>query len=63
MLFAIDFSTIADFYGWLWIIGSMIGAFYVYRASRPYYRKKPILANKKTKPEIKRYTLIRDLPR
>jgi hypothetical protein len=54
-------STIADFYGWLWIIGSMIGAFYVYRASRPYYRRKKIVKhNKKT---IIRSTLISDLKR
>jgi uncharacterized membrane protein len=54
-------STIADFYGWLWIIGSMIGAFYVYRASRPYYRRKKIVKHNKKK--IIRSTLISDLKR
>jgi uncharacterized membrane protein YdjX (TVP38/TMEM64 family) len=59
-------SNIADFYGWLWIIGSMIGAFYVYRASRPYYRKTTVVKHNKQnkyKKMIPRSTLIRDLKR
>ena len=54
-------SNIADFYGWLWIIGSMIGAFYVYRASRPYYRRKKIVKKSNYKKTISRSTLISDL--
>ncbi len=54
-------STIADFYGWLWIIGSMIGAFYVYRASRPYYKRKKIVKQNNYKKMVPRSTLISDL--
>jgi beta-lactamase regulating signal transducer with metallopeptidase domain len=60
MPFAIDFSSIADFYGWLWIIGSIIGAFYAYKASRRYRKK--IIPPKKTK-KNQRYTLLSDLPK
>ncbi len=57
----ISLSSIADFYGWLWIIGSAIGAFYVYKASRR-YRKKTNNTIPKGKKTNQRYTLISDLP-
>lgn len=53
-------SSIADFYGWLWIIGSVIGTFYVYKASSRYRKKK--VPPKQSKKKNKGYTLLTDLP-
>jgi hypothetical protein len=38
---------IADFYGWLWIIGTIYGMWYVYRVSKPYLKKIDKKINKK----------------
>lgn len=58
----LSLSSIADFYGWLWIIGSIIGAFYVYKMSRR-YRKKAVPKISKKATKNKGYTLLTDLPK
>ncbi len=56
---------IADFYGWLWIIGTIIGCISVYLQSKKYYKKNPIKQkniSKKIKPYARRSTPIVNLP-
>jgi len=51
---------IADFYGWLWILGTLFGMWYMYRTSKP-YRKKIKKTIKKVKPFDNRSTPIANL--
>jgi hypothetical protein len=54
---------IADFYGWLWIIGTIIGCISVYLQSKKYYKKNPKKhVPKKIKPYARRSTPIVNLP-
>ena len=60
---------IADFYGWLWIIGSLFGTLYTYFLSRRFYKSKKKVQNKVNNKKVSfikqtpRSTLISNLPR
>jgi hypothetical protein len=54
--------SIADFYGWLSIIASIIGAIFMYKANKKHFKRR-IIAPIIVKPSVPRSTPIANLKR
>jgi hypothetical protein len=54
--------SIADFYGWLTIIASFIGAIFMYKTNKKYFKRR-VLPPNRIKPIVPRSTPIVNLSR